>query len=120
MANKFPKSLQGLKLLPGLQVRIILSNGASANSGTGGIPYVLTGSLVAEIDNRGHDTLICPPTSVDVHAEADLEPEFLLVDLGTTGTTILIPGAAPTTVTLTGIIAINLNAIQIIAPVTPL
>lgn len=119
MSNKFPKSLQGLNLLPGLQVRIILSNGASANSGTGGIPYVLTGSLVAEIE-RGHDTLICPPTSVAVHAEADLEPDFLLVDLGTTGTTILIPGAVPTTLTLTGIIAINLNAIQIIAPVTPI
>lgn len=116
MAKKFPKALHGIELLPGLQVRIVMLNGASANNGTGGIPYVLTGSLVGEIEDRHHD----PVTYVDVEAKAELEPEFLLVDLGTTGTTILVPGSAPTTITLTGLVALNLNLIQIIAPVTPI
>jgi hypothetical protein len=119
MGRKFPKTLHGIELLPGLQVRIVMLNGASANSGTGGIPYVLTGSLVGEIEERHHDP-ICPPPKVNVEVEADLEPEFLLVDLGTTGPTILVPGAAPSTITLSGIVALNLNLIQIIAPVTPL
>lgn len=118
MPNRFPKCLQGLGLLPGLQVRIVMQNGALSN-GTGGIPYVLTGSLVAEIDGRHHDDpVICPPAQVDVEVENGTE--FLLVDLGATGTTILIPGSPATTITLTGIVAVNLNQIQIIAPVTPL
>jgi len=123
-AKKFPKALHGIEFLPGSQVRIVMLNGASANSGTGGIPYVLTGSLVGEIEeNRHHDDPEdCQPVEVDVDVDnkVDLEPEFLLVDLGTTGTTILVPGSAPTTITLTGIVALNLNLIQIIAPVTPL
>ncbi len=119
MSSKFPKFLHGLKLLPGLQVRIVLINGALPN-GTGGVPYVLTGSLVAEIDDRLHvnKPAACPPVNVDVDVEND--SEFLIIDLGTTGVTILIPGATPPTLTLTGIVAINLNLIQIIAPVTPL
>jgi hypothetical protein len=123
MVNKFPKSLQGIDLLPGLQVRVVMLNGASANNGTGGIPYVLTGSLVAEVEDRHHDDqIICPPVkvNVDVKTEAELEPEFLVLDLGTTGTTILVPGSIPSVVTLTGIVAVNLNLVQIIAPVTPL
>lgn len=122
MANKFPKCLQGIELLPGLQVRVVMLNGASANNGTGGIPYVLTGSLVAEIEGRHHDNPVeCPPVKVDVDVktEAELEPEFLVLDLGTTGTTILVPGAVPSVVTLTGIVAVNLNLVQIIAPLTP-
>ena len=121
MARKFPKTLHGIELLPGLQVRIVMLNGASANNGTGGIPYVLTGSLVGEIEDRHHEPVAQPINlEVDVKTEAELEPEFLLVDLGNTGTTILVPGAVPSTITITGIVALNLNLIQIIAPVTPL
>lgn len=115
MSNSFPKFLQALKLLPGVQVHVVLTNGATANNGTGGIPYVLTGSLVAEIDDRIQVTF---PQSGD-----SANSEFLLIDLGSTGVTILAPGtsgANPTTITLSGIIALNLNSIQLIAPVTPL
>ena len=121
MPNNFSKFLQGLKLLPGVQVRIVLINGSTANNGTGGIPYVLTGSLVGEIDDRLdlRSTVVCPPVNVDVEPQS----EFLLVDLGTTGVTMLAPGtsgANPTLITLSGIIAVNLNSIQIIAPLTPI
>jgi len=78
---------------------------------------------VAEVEDRHHDDqIICPPVkvNVDVKTEAELEPEFLVLDLGTTGTTILVPGSIPSVVTLTGIVAVNLNLVQIIAPVTPL
>lgn len=115
MSNSFPKFLQALKLLPGVQVHVLLSNGATANNGTGGIPYVLTGSLVAEIDDRIQVTF---PQNCDA-----ANAEFLLIDLGSTGVTLLAPGtsgANPTTITLSGIIALNLNSIQLIAPVTPL
>lgn len=118
MSNSLLKFLQRLNLLPGLQVRIVLTNGATANNGTGGIPYVLTGSLVAEIDDRLQFNNPFPSPSTDEN-----DPDFLLIDLGTTGVTILAPGtngANPTTITLSGIIAVNLNSIQIIAPVTPL
>jgi hypothetical protein len=120
MSKGVTNFLQGLKLLPGLQVRIVVSSGAAANTGTGGIPYVFTGSLVAETDDRlklSHPT--CPSANVDNGADSN----FLLVDLGTAGVTILAPGtsgANPTTITLSGIIALNLNSIQIIAPVNPL
>jgi hypothetical protein len=116
MSNSFPKFLQALKLLPGVQVHVILTNGAAANNGTGGIPYVLTGSLVAEIDDRIHVNF--PPANGDT-----ANAEFLLIDLGSAGVTVLAPGtsgANPTTITLSGIIALNLNSIQLIAPVTPL
>lgn len=116
MSNSFPQFLQALKLLPGVQVHVILTNGATANNGTGGIPYVLTGSLVAEIEDRIHITF--PQVNSDT-----ANSEFLLIDLGSTGVTILAPGtsgANPTTITLSGIIALNLNSIQLIAPVTPL
>ncbi|MEG6586604.1 hypothetical protein [Dendrosporobacter sp. 1207_IL3150] len=120
MSDSFKKFLYGLKLLPGIQVRVVLNNGATANNGTGGIPYVLTGSLVAEIDDRLQiNPFPCPPANI----ELDSSPDFLLIDLGTAGVTVLAPGtsgANPTFITLTGIIAINLNSIQIIAPVTPL
>jgi hypothetical protein len=55
-----------------------------------------------------------------VDVEVDSDSQFLLIDLGTTGTIILIPGTTPVPLTLTGIIAVNLNLVQIIAPVTPL
>lgn len=119
MSNGYSKLLQGLKLLPGVQVRIVMKNGAAANNGTGGIPYVFTGSLVAEVDDRLKlSPEVCPPVNVEVGKNS----EFLLIDLGTAGVTILAPGtngANPTTITLTGIIALNLDSIQIIAPVTP-
>lgn len=120
MPNRFPKSLKGLNLLPGIQVRVVLTNGALANNGTGGVPYVLTGSLVAEIDDRFQvkNPSACSPVNVDV--DVDNGSEFLLIDLGTTGITILVPSTTPTPLTLTGIIAINLNLVQIIAPVTPI
>ncbi|MEN6412210.1 MAG: hypothetical protein ABFC84_05505 [Veillonellales bacterium] len=121
MSNNFWKFLHGIKLLPGVQVRVVLTNGSTANNGTGGIPYVLTGSLVAETDDRLNfrSTVVCPPVNVEVEPQS----EFLLIDLGTTGVTILAPGtsgANPTLITLTGIIAVNLNSIQIIAPLTPI
>jgi hypothetical protein len=120
MPNSFSKFLQGLKILPGVQVRVVMNNGATANNGTGGIPYVFTGSLVAEVDNRLNiSPTIFPPVNVEVESHSD----FLLIDLGTAGVTILAPGtngANPTTITLTGIVALNLNSVQIIAPVTPL
>jgi hypothetical protein len=56
----------------------------------------------------------------NVDVEVDSDSQFLLIDLGTTGTIILIPGTTPVPLTLTGIIAVNLNLVQIIAPVTPL
>lgn len=120
MSQNFSKFLQGINLLPGVQVRVVMNNGATANNGTGGIPYVFTGSLVAEIDSRlklGQSS--CPPVNVEVESNSN----FLLLDLGTAGVTILAPGtsgANPTTITLTGIIALNLDSIQIIAPVTPI
>lgn len=120
MDNSFLKFIQRLKLLPGVQVRIVLTNGATANNGTGGIPYVLTGSLVAEIDDRLQlSPFPCPPVNV----ESETSTDFLLIDLGTSSVTILAPGtsgANPTTITLTGIVAVNLNSIQLIAPVTPI
>lgn len=120
MSKGFSKFLQGLNLLPGLQVRIVLNNGATANNGTGGIPLVLTGSLVAEVDDR---LKISVPTYPQSNFDTEAQADFLLIDLGTTGVTILAPGtsgANPTTITLTGIIAVNLANIQIIAPVTPI
>lgn len=119
MTKNFSKFLQELKLLPGVQVRVVMKNGATANNGTGGIPYVFTGSLVAEVDDRLKLSPTCPPVNVEVETNSD----FLLLDLGTAGVTILAPGtngANPTTITLTGIIALNLDSIQIIAPVTPI
>ncbi|MGI6092847.1 MAG: hypothetical protein ACOYD5_07655 [Negativicutes bacterium] len=120
MSSSFLKFLQGLKILPGIQVRVVLNNGATANNGTGGIPYVLTGSLVAETDDR---LQVNPFPFSPTNIELDCSPDFILLDLGASGVTIIAPGTNgpnPTFITLTGIIAINLNSIQLIAPVTPI
>lgn len=119
MSDSFSKFLQSLKLLPGVQVHVVLNNGATANNGTGGIPYVLTGSLVAEIDDH---IQVSPFPFGPTKIECDNSPNFILLDLGTAGVTVIAPGtsgANPTFITLSGIIAINLNSIQIIAPVNP-
>ncbi len=121
MSNILQRFLQGLKLLPGLQVRVVVTNGAASNTGTGAIPYVLTGSLVAELEDR-LPQIPYPFPQPPISIENDNSPDFLLLDLGTAGVTILAPGTSgpnPTFITPTGIIAINLNSIQIIAPVTP-
>jgi hypothetical protein len=121
MASSFAKFLKRIKLLPGLQVRIVVLNGAASNTGTGGIPYVLTGSLVAAIDDRlQYAPFPYPQPPVEVETDDD---DFLVLDLGTAEVTVLAPGtsgANPTFITLSGIIAVNLNCIQIIAPVTPI
>lgn len=116
MASSFPQFLEELNFLPGIQVYVVLTNGALANNGTGGVPYVLTGSLVAETDERfNYPLLHSHSNSTDGN-----EQRFLLIDLGSTGITILVPGNPGTPLTITGIIAININHIQFIAPVTPI
>ncbi|HMM21690.1 MAG TPA: hypothetical protein PKA10_13305 [Selenomonadales bacterium] len=95
----FQKFLEEIKLLPGVEVGVVL---------TGGIPVV--GTLVAQIESRKHD---CPPFVVPapvVNVDADLEPEFLVIQL----TVAAVFGAL--TFPIGTLVAINTINIQLIGP----
>jgi hypothetical protein len=93
----FYNSLEEINLLPGIEVAVILSTG---------IPVV--GTLVAKLETR--DKVIFPTPPLNVDADADLEPEFLIIQLTVAATFGVIVFPVGT------LIAINTSQILIIGP----
>lgn len=95
--SNFYSFLEEINLLPGIEVAVVLSTG---------VPVV--GTLVAKLETR--DKVIFPTPPLDVDADADLEPEFLIIQLTVAATFGIIVFPVGT------LVAINTSQILIIGP----